>query len=335
MFGCNAGAELDCLDYGYPLEAASVDSGSGSNGTDCSAKRWHYRNGAGRWHDIAHPSSCAPHFCVQRGGTNHSGGIGASGIGSRVVEKMEDSVLEQYANAAEIQASIAYYHVPGFATPALVSEEAALQAAGLNDGVQALSENSNQDGYVKVIVTSAKVLSINYVVTGTFEWLTEPVFGGLDALNVASGNCTFNTNSASGYVSYNKKTYSGNTLTSDKEIVNQQTVKLRYDDNGNVLGIGFQFNMYTDRYSSTTSKLVDDYSDWYGAISATGTIIDSSLTSFYNSASYNHQYVTVSTDPTFRVKVRTEAPHASAYVDVAIKFASAYRTVWAAVAQLT
>ena len=222
------------------------------------------------------------------------------GLDERAVKKMDDDTLWDIANAPEMVASIAYLRVSASGDAQTVTENTALtDAAKINEAnrqagtaIKPRASESDANNYVKVTTVTNKSAGISntYTIVGTFTWITtKPDFGGKDAFHIASDNCTFATKDANGYISYHHKKYSGSSLISEEDEEVTMSPKLRSDDSGNVLGIGYVFDRPITRYSSTTSQKTDEYSDWYGYLMCRGVAIDSTLDSFCNTASYSHR----------------------------------------------
>lgn len=263
------------------------------------------------------------------------------GMDERVVARMESDVLEELAAAEEIHAVIAYYEIDVHdRTVCVVPEETALAGAERSNAISPAASDYDTNKYVKVVTTTNRSSDTNgkrtYMIQTSFTWLTDPgAFGGTDFLGASSSNCTFNRQDASGYISYRHKKYSGKNLVSNQVETKTQTPKLQTNDDGEMLGIGFDFDLPITRYSSSTGLKTDEYSEWYGYLTCKGVIVDSAIDSFYNSGTYLHQFSAITINPTFHVVGSTQKPHLSAYIDVSASIVNKYARLTVPVQQLT
>ena len=219
------------------------------------------------------------------------------GLDERAVEKMEEDTLQDAARAETIAASVAYYRLGANGGAQMVAESTAqTEAERINkanrqaDGVGLRA--AGRDGYIKVAAVTYPSDEVNYGYTtaATFTRLTAgPALGGEDVFRVASDNCTFASRDADGYVSYCRKTYSGRCLVSEKEIDVAMSPELYADDSGNVLGIGYGFDLPAARSVSIASHQTDIYADCYDYLLCRGITIDPAQGGFDHTASYDHR----------------------------------------------
>ena len=227
------------------------------------------------------------------------------GMDERVVARMESDVLEELAAAEEIHAVIAYYEIDVHdRTVCVVPEETALAGAERSNAISPAASDYDANQYVKVVTTTNRSSDTNgkrtYMIQTSFTWLTDPgAFGGTDFLGASSSNCTFNRQDASGSISYRHKKYSGKNVVSDQVETKTQTPKLQTNDDGEMLGIGFDFDLSITRYSSSTGLKTDEYSEWYGYLICKGVIADPAIGSFYHSGTYLHQFSAITGGPAF------------------------------------
>ena len=230
------------------------------------------------------------------------------GLDERAVENIDSEILAELAASPEILSSITYYRVNAAGEMQIVEENVALAAA---------TSESDDNQYVRVVVTSSKSTPVDgqnaYFIQGSFTWLTEPKLGGKEFFGLGSTNCTFASKDANGYVSWRRKEYNNNgTVASNKVEKLTQNPKLKTDKDGQVQGVGYEFSIPITRYSSTTGRKVVEYSEWYGYISAKGVIGSTQVGSFYNSATYLHQTIVTQSTITFQLIFDRSGLHPSA-----------------------
>lgn len=217
------------------------------------------------------------------------------GLDGRAVENMDAEALAELAACPALSSAIAYYQISRTGKGQIVEEGAALAAAerAANAGSPLFGSKFGGSQYVKVVVISGKTAPVEgqnaYLIHGTFTWLTEPKFGGNEFFGIGSANCTFASEDASGYVSWRHKKYQNDgTVISDAVESPPQEPKLETSKAGDA-AIGYEFSLPVTRYAVTTGRKTDEYSQWFGYISAKGVIRSLQEEHFYNSATYLHQ----------------------------------------------